>query len=167
MNEYLRTRYGDPCHICGYSWSTDLEACRRIIEDASTRFEALLSQRDGTERREDLEWNARAYVAHVADAMWIWAQRLAGAALDPSGSVVPYDETELGEVRGYAEIPLRAALWSLERATGDWEAADRLAEHGGAVLSHPEQGPLDVEEVRRILAHEVEHHALDVSSIVA
>jgi hypothetical protein len=99
VNEYLRTRFGDPCRICGYSWSTDSEAALHIIEGASARFGALLSQRDGSERRADLEWNARAYVAHVADVFWIWAQRLAGAALDPSRSIVPYDETDLGEVR--------------------------------------------------------------------
>jgi hypothetical protein len=167
VNEYLRTRYGDPCRICGYSWSTDSQTCLKIIGGASARFDALLSQRDGSERRADLEWNARGYVAHVGDMMRIWAERLAGAALCPSGSVVPYDEGDLGEARGYTELPLRASLWSLERATGDWQAADALAERAGAVLDHPEQGPLGLEEVRRIVAHEVEHHAMDVSLIVA
>ena len=128
MNEYLRTRYGDPCRICGYSWSTDSQTCLKIIGGASARFDALLSQRDGSERRADLEWNARGYVAHVGDMMRIWAERLAGAALGPSGSVAPYDEEDLGEVRGYTELPLRGSLWSLERATGDWQAADALAE---------------------------------------
>jgi len=34
-------------------------------------------------------------------------------------------------------------------------------------FDHPEQGRLSLDEVRRIMAHEIEHHATDVTLIVS
>jgi hypothetical protein len=35
-----------------------------------------------------------------------------------------------------------------------------------AALDHPEQGPIGLADVRRIVAHDVEHYAFDLSIII-
>jgi hypothetical protein len=166
VNEYNRSRFGDPCRTCGFDWLTDSDTCRQIVGGAATRFRVLLSRRDGSEQDGGLEWNARAYVAHVADGMRIWAERVAAVALGAVGPIVTYDESVLGEVRGYQDLALQGGLWSLERASGDWQAAEALADGSDLLLDHPEQGSIALSEVRRIVAHDVEHHAFDLSIIL-
>ena len=83
MNAYLTERYGNPCRGCGYTWSADADVCRGMIEESPGRVAALLEGRDGSESVPELEWNARAYVAHMADNLRIWSERLAAVVLDP------------------------------------------------------------------------------------
>jgi hypothetical protein len=166
VNEFLREAYGDPCRGCGYDWSIEPDFCSDIVSNAPARFAALLAGQDGMREVAELQWNAAAYVVHVADVLRIWADRVAGAALGSADPIVPYDEDELGVVRGYVGLPLTGALWALERAVGDWKAAEKLADLSGATLNHPEQGPLGLDEIRRIMAHEVEHHATDLRLII-
>jgi len=45
--------------------------------------------------------------------------------------------------------------------------AEELADSVGFTLNHPEQGPLGLDDVRRIMAHEIEHHAADLSLIIS
>jgi len=168
MNEFLRAAYGDPCRECGFEWSVEPAACVAIVSDAPARFNALLSGQEGRKAHPNLEWNATAYVVHVADVLRIWSDRIAAAALGASDDpVVPYDEDRLGDTRGYLSLPLPGALWSLARAVGDWQAAEQLAESAIVTLSHPEQGPLPLDDVRRIMAHEIEHHIADLTLIVS
>jgi hypothetical protein len=166
VNDYNRSRFGDPCRICGFDWSTDSDTCRLIIRDASVRFSALTSERTGSEHHDDLDWNARAYVVHVGDGMRIWAERVAAAALGAVEPIVTYDESVLGDVRGYQGLALQGGLWSLQRASGDWQDAEALADGTDLVLDHPEQGTIGLSEVRCIVAHDVEHHAFDLSLIL-
>src|SRR5580700_5810619 len=128
MNEYLRERYGDPCRTCGYRWDLEQARCRELLDALPEPFPSLMTGRTGFEERPDLEWNAVAYLAHVADTLRIWAERVAGAALGSAWPVVPYDEKALGDVRGYGALPLAGVLWSLERAAADWQAAAALAD---------------------------------------
>ena len=164
MNAYLTERYGNPCRGCGYTWSTDADVCRGMIEESPGRVAALLEGRDGSENLPVLEWNARAYVAHMADNLRIWSERLAAVVLDPSALVTPYEEGDLARARGYQSLPLQGVLWSLGRALEDWRVAEALAGSGSIVLRHPEQGRLELHEVRCVLAHEANHHTLDISS---
>lgn len=135
-----------------------------MIAAADEDYRARTRGCRGDERTEGLEWNVVAYVLHVADNTRVWAERLAGAALGATGPIVPYDEDELARARGYAGFALPAARWSLERALGDWNAAWTL---GGTAFVHPEQGEITADDAARIVAHELHHHALDVSRIVA
>ena len=64
-------------------------------------------------------------------------------------------------------LPLAGGLWALERAVGDWIAAEQVADLAGPTLHHPQQGPLRVDEVRRIMAHEIEHHVNDLVNILS
>jgi hypothetical protein len=72
----------------------------------------------------------------------------------------------LGDVRGYNRLALQGGLWSLRRASGDWQAVEAPTNGTDTVLDHPEQGPIRLSEVRRIVAHDVEHHAFDLSIIL-
>ena len=167
MYEFLRGAYGDPCRGCGFEWSVRPTACSETIGNAPARFRALLVGQEGQKRSTALQWNGTAYVVHVADGLRIWADRVAAAALGSSDPIVPYDEGRLGDIRGYASLPLAGALWSLERAARDWQAAEELAQSAGVTLDHPEQGRLSLDEVRKIMAHEIEHHAADLTLIVS
>jgi hypothetical protein len=167
VNEFLRVAYGDPCRECGFEWSVEPATCVAIVSDAPNRFKSALAGHDGRKTHPNLQWNATAYVVHVADVLRIWSDRLAAVALGASDPVVPYDEDRLGDARGYVGLPLSGALWSLGRAVGDWRAAEQLAESGAVTLAHPEQGSLSLDDVRRIMAHEVEHHVADVILIVS
>ena len=167
MNEFLRAAYGDPCRECGFGWSVEPAACVTIVGDAPARFKSILSGEDGRKAHPNLQWNAAAYVVHVADVLRIWSDRIAAAALGASDPVVPYDENRLGDARGYVSLPLPGALWSLVRAVGDWRAAEQLAASAVVTLVHPEQGPLSLDDVRRIMAHEIEHHVADLILIVS
>jgi hypothetical protein len=166
MNACLTERYGNPCRGCGYTWSTDADVCRGMIEESPGRVAALLEGRDGSENLPVLEWNARAYVAHMADNLRIWSERLAAVVLDPSALVTPYEEGDLARARGCQSLPLQGVLWSLGRALEDWRVAEALAGSGSIVLRHPEQGRLELHEVRCVLAHEANHHTLDIERIV-
>jgi hypothetical protein len=167
MNEFLRVAYGDPCRECGFEWSAEPAICVAIVDDAPARFTSILAGRDGREAHPNLRWNATAYVVHVADVLRIWSDRIAAVVLGAADPVVPYDEDSLGDVRGYASLPLPGALWSLGRAVGDWQAAEELAESAVVRLAHPDQGSLLLDDVRRIMAHEIEHHVADLILIVS
>jgi hypothetical protein len=167
VNEFLRAVYGDPCRTCGFEWSVEPASCVAIVSDAPARFTSVLAGHDGRSTHATLRWNATAYVVHVADVLRIWSDRIAAVALGASDPVVPYDEDRLGDARGYVSLPLLGALWSLGRAVGDWEAAEQLAESAAVILAHPEQGSVPLDDVRRIMAHEIEHHVADVILIVS
>lgn len=76
----------------------------------------------------------------VADNLRIWAERLAGSAAGAK-AVGAYDDNLLAAARFYSDVPLSAALWSIERARGDAQAwslnsvVDRLFRHLG---NHPD-----------------------------
>jgi hypothetical protein len=167
MNEFLRVAYGDPCRECDFEWSVEPATCVAILSDAPARFKSILIGHDGRKSHPNLQWNAVAYVVHVADVLRIWADRIAAVALGASDPVVPYDEDRLSDARGYLSLPLQGALWSLGRAVGDWQAAEKLAESAVVALIHPEQGSLPLDDVRRIMAHEIVHHIADLTYIVS
>ena len=166
MNDWLRARYGDPCRGCGFDWSASEGACASIVNGSPARLAALLSGCTGSEHAPDLEWNAGSYVAHLADTVRIWAERVAAAALDASARVTPYDERSLGDRRGYQTLPLRGSSWAHERAVGDWRASVVLSGPDTRLL-HPHQGPMSTLDVARIVAHESRHHEGDVELILA
>jgi hypothetical protein len=98
------------------------------------------------------------YVCHVADNLRIWAERLAGLALGASGPVANHDGDLLARARSYKGVPIQASLWSLQRASGDWMEAFRLAVDKGVVLLHPDRGEQSTVDVARSNAHDVHRH---------
>src|SRR5262249_30989612 len=69
---------------------------------------------------------------YLARVPRIWAERLAGSAAG-ARSVGAYDDNLLAAARSYPDVPLSAALWSIERARGDWEVAVAGVAHEGIV----------------------------------
>jgi hypothetical protein len=157
----MRT-FGDPCRTCGFDWSMAQGDADVAIATAPARIRALIGDRDGTERDPDLDWNVRGYVSHVADSLRVWSERLANAALGDPGPVADYSQDRLAAARNYVDIGIRGALWSLDRAVGDWQAAVTLATDAGAIVDHEELGSMTVLDVVRIRAHDVVHHTGDI-----
>jgi DinB superfamily len=153
--------YGDPCRECSFAFSATLDDSLAYLSGVSEEYAALLDTATGTERHPELSWTVGAYVCHVADNLHIWAERLAGAAAGVE-VVAPYDQDELAAARSYAEVPLAAALWSLGRGLGDWQAAVTRVPATGVVISHPERGGMDLGDVARAVAHDTHHHAWDI-----
>ena len=115
--------HGDPCRECGFEWLISPDEALALIRAAPYRYADTLQGRDGSQRQPDLDWSAGTYVCHVTDNLRIWAERLAGSALGAVGPVANYDGDLLARARAYERIPIRASLWSLHRATGDWTEA--------------------------------------------
>jgi hypothetical protein len=139
-----------------------------MIDDAPVDFESLVAGRTGSERMPSLAWSVQAYVWHAGDNLRIWAERLAGAASGADGPVAAYDQDLLSEARGYEAMPVRAAFWSLARATGDWHEARRMiGERSDVVVEHPAMGSFTVADVTRQVAHDLHHHLDDVRRILS
>jgi hypothetical protein len=113
--------YGDPCRECGYDWSIELAEAIRLVAETPRLYAELIGDTDGTARGPGLDWSTGAYVCHVGDNLRIWAERLAGAARGSSTKIAPYDSELLARARQYESIAVEAALWSLGRASFEWE----------------------------------------------
>ncbi|HEY5245593.1 MAG TPA: hypothetical protein VIJ60_07980 [Acidimicrobiales bacterium] len=162
MDRWAGALYGDPCRECGFAFSTGLDESLAYIDGISDRYSALLAGANGTERHSDLSWSVGSYVCHVGDNLRIWAERLAGSAAGAT-VVAPYDENLLAQARSYADVPLPAALWSLGRGRGDWQAAIAIVAHEkGIVIVHHQRGEMHLEDVARGVTHDAFHHAWDI-----
>jgi len=162
MDRWAGALYGDPCRECAFSFSTGLNAALTYLAQAPAAYRDLVGEADGTERHPDLSWSVGAYVCHVADNLRIWAERLAGAA-EGFNNVAPYDQDLLARSRSYRDIPLAAALWSLERGRSDLAVAVSSLPTEGIVLIHRERGKMHLEDVARGAAHDTFHHAWDIA----
>ena len=162
MNTWGADTFGDPCRVCGFDWSTSQRDAEAVITACPDRLDALLDGRSGASHAPDLEWTAVGYVAHVADSLRVWAERLASVALGDRGPVGEYDQELLGVARHYADVGLLGARWSLRRAVADWDAAVRLAADRDVTMVHPELGEMSLLDVTLIRAHDVTHHTLDI-----
>ena len=120
MNEFLRAAYGDPCRDCGFDWSVEPATCVAIVSNAPARFRALLAGQEGQAAHATLQWNATAYVVHVADVLRIWADRVAAAALGP---LIPLFPTTRGDwvmsvAMSACPSPAHSGHWSERLKTG-------------------------------------------------
>lgn len=166
MSSWGRDTFGEPCRECGYSWSITPADAISLIEGAPARLHGVLAEARGDERHPDLGWSVVGYVAHVADNLRIWTERIVGITDGASTAVAGYDENELARARRYEQISLPAALWTLERSVRDWlDAVD--AAPADLVMNHPQRGWLSLQEdVIRTNAHDVAHHEWDIQQTV-
>jgi hypothetical protein len=165
MADFGPDLYGQPCRECGFSWDIAAPDAAALIADAPARYRELTQGFEGSEQPPGASWTVAGYVAHVADNVRIWAERLAGLARG-DGRVVPYDQDALAEVRSYRALPLVAVLFSFERAAADWAAIwDEVADRDDLVLEHPEMGAQPMRGVIALVAHDVAHHAWDVGRV--
>lgn len=167
MSTWGRALYGDPCHQCGFAWSTDPADAIALVSELPGSYQATLVGASGRERHPELIWPVVSYVCHVADNLRIWAERLIGAARGGPSMVARYDESQLAESRHYDAIPLPAALWALDRAAADWQTAVAEATAAAVVLVHPDRGEQTVADVIRSNAHDGYHHQWDIARSLA
>jgi hypothetical protein len=132
------------------------------VRQSADHMRQALAGSDGTERRSASSWDARGYVCHVGDNLRIWAERLVAAVDVPDLAIGAYDADLLATARNYGAIPLRGALWSLQRAVDAWLAAIQVAGPAEIVLLHPERGRLHLADVMSTNAHDAFHHLFDV-----
>jgi hypothetical protein len=59
-------------------------------------------------------------------------------------------------------VALQAALWSLERAVGEWQLAVADAGAAEVTLIHPDRGEQSLVDVIRSNAHDAIHHQWDI-----
>jgi hypothetical protein len=161
MNQWGADGYGDPCRECGYRWSMETADALALIARAPQRFTVLLAGGDGTGRAAGLTWDAREYVAHVADNLRIWGERL--SALTPGAilPIAPYDQDALAAVRAYRQLPVASVLWSVGQSAAAFVELWPIVP-ADARLDHPESGEMDPVQVLVQVAHDTAHHLVDV-----
>jgi hypothetical protein len=137
-----------------------------LVDAVPAQLAGLLGDADGRQRHPDLTWPVVAYVCHVGDNLRIWAERLAGLAAGDPRPVAPYDQDLLARARGYDEIALSGALWSLARAAQDWTVAVGLADDAGITLVHRQRGEHGLLDVVRSNAHDAGHHCWDIRTTI-
>lgn len=167
MSGWGRNTFGEPCRECGYSWSITPADAISLIEGAPARLREALAEARGDERHPDLGWPVVGYVAHVADNLRIWVERIVGITYGTTTTVAGYDENELARARRYEQISLPGALWTLERSVRDWLDAVEGAPPD-LVMNHPDRGILKLRgDVLRTNAHDVAHHEWDIQRTLA
>ena len=161
MDRWAGALYGDPCRECSFAFSTGLDESLAYLAGIREEFSVLLADAQGTERHPDLSWSVGSYVCHVADNVRIWAERLVGSAAGAK-TVGAYDDNLLAAARSYSDVPLAAALWSIGRASGDWQAAVAVVSREGVIVVHRERGEMLLEDIARSVTHDAFHHAWDI-----
>jgi len=162
VNDWGKSKYGDPCRECGFSWAMSPQAVIALVTDLPDSYSAMLRGADGSEQHPDLAWSVRAYVWHVADNLRIGAERLMGVVRGAPSRIPAYDENLLAKARRYEEMALEAALWSLTRSVRDWREAVKQADRKQVTLLHPERGVLTTAEAALFNAHDAFHHGWDI-----
>ena len=150
------------CDECGYAWTIPIDDARGIVTNAPNTYRRIIGDHPGARRKPSLDiWSPSAYVWHVSDAIGIWAERLVALVRSSEPAVVPFDPEELARVRHYEESSTEGALWALSRRVADWDTA-LAGIDPDTEFSHPEFGDWTVGGVIRWIAHEVNHHELDI-----
>jgi len=162
MTDWYTITYGEPCRECAYSFTISQRDALGLLVDLPRDYDAALEGATGSEQHPDLSWSVTAYVAHVADNLRIWSERLIGVAAGAGLGIAAYDENELAAARSYDKIPLSAARWSLGRSVLDIQEAAKVSAPTGPVLDHPERGELTLTEVLVAIAHDARHHLWDI-----
>lgn len=159
--------YGDPCRECGWDWTRGSTAAIAAVRDLPGLLRTEVGGATGRERHPDLGWSVTGYVAHVADNLRAWAERVAGVLQGAGPEVGGYDPDELARARRYEEIALPAALWSLEQAAAAWVLVLTEAVRDDAVLQHRSRGVQTAHDVVQNNAHDAHHHVWDVRRTLA
>ena len=149
------------CAECGFSWLTTGEQALAVVENGPTRFSRLLEGRGATMPPASQGWGPSAYVWHVGDVVRAWSERLHSLGSDPDAAWAGFDPDELARARHYDALPVSSGPWALARSV------DALVSSLEEVtldtpFMHPEWGRGTVTDALRWLAHETEHHDLDV-----
>ena len=133
-----------------------------LVETSPNRIASLLKGAEEATRRPAAEvWSPSEYVWHLVDVLRIGSERLLTASIDPAAGIPCWDENDLAEVRQYDKLSPRVAVVAYRDAVSAWVAvADGVSMN--ASVEHPEFGELTPEDIIRRIAHEVQHHELDI-----
>ena len=154
------------CPDCGFVWGCTVEEARDAITGSNQRLRAILADRDGTVARPDGSWNATAYVWHLVDLARSWTERWVHLRAEPGSTIVGWDPDELADARGYRSLPTMAARWALSEAVEQFDTVTDTIDPA-IVFEHGDWGTGTVGDGIRWLAHEFQHHVLDVDERAA
>ena len=162
MANWWLEEFGDPCRTCGYDWQTPVETALETVANAPQAYADILAGSDGSQRHPDLAWSAKAYVFHIADNLRIWAERVAASKAGSDRPIARYDDNLLAAARGYEQMPLEAAMWTLSTSVDTWMGIVSPALALDLTLDHSERGLLHIGDVVRSNCHDVVHHQWDI-----
>lgn len=106
-------------------------------------------------------WSPNEYLWHMVDVLRIGTERLWTLANDADAGLPAWDENDLARVRHYAALSTKVGLVAYARAVEDWVVAAESAPPE-ARARHSERGPLGAHDIVRSIAHEAQHHLLDI-----
>lgn len=168
VNAWGPVTFGDPCRECGFDWNITADDAVAVVLGAPAAYRDALRDASGSESTPDLVWNVTAYVAHVADNLRVWGERLAAAGgSDEPITLVSYDSDALASARRYDSLPLTGVLWGLSEAAASWVRAWKSSNGPDWVLLHAERGPISAEDIARTNAHDIVHHQFDLRRCLA
>lgn len=152
---------GSRCAECGFSWLTTGDQAMALVEEGPARFSRLLEGRDAMVSPSSHVWSPSSYVWHVGDVIRAWSERLHSLGSRPDATWAGFDPDELARARHYDALPGSSGPWALARSLDALVSSlERVAIETPFV--HPEWGSGTVADALRWLAHETEHHDLDV-----
>jgi hypothetical protein len=149
------------CAECGFAWSATGDEAMAVVEDGPARLARLLEGWNGAVPPNSPVWSPSAYVWHVGDVVRAWAERLHSLGNDPAADWASFDPDELARARHYDALPASSGSWALARSVDALVLSLEPLE-GDTPFMHPQWGSGTVADALRWLAHETEHHALDV-----
>lgn len=161
MSRWAVAIYGDPCRECGFSFASDRATCAARALTLADEYTRAFADASGSARTPTLAWPAVAYLWHVIDNYRIWTDRLVGLHAGDA-AIVAYDQDELAAARHYEGLSVAAGLAALPLAIAAFTDALAIVAADGAVLDHPEAGPLTPADIASQVTHDAVHHLLDV-----
>jgi DinB superfamily len=160
-----------PCQECGLDASTlDPSAVPGLLRDVAATFAGVLADGTAAARRPDpATWSALEYACHVRDVCRRFHARLRLMLVmdDPSFDNWDQDAAAVDDAYG-SQDPARVALELAEAAGRLADAVAAVPEADRARTGRRSDGvAFTVATLSRYLAHDVVHHAHDVTAVRA
>jgi hypothetical protein len=160
-----------PCNDCGYDPATiDIAELGDHLRANVEQWPPLLAHEHVRLRPTDDQWSALEYACHVRDVFAVYAERLERTLAEETPELESmrrderavrdrYNEQQPAPVADQLTKNAEHLAARLERLTeADWERT--------AILSYPEPAPRTVLWMARRVAHEGNHHLLDIGRVL-
>jgi len=150
--------------------SEDRPSCFDQLADGPAKLDAAIAglfdqQLDTAYRPEG--WTVRQVVHHLADAQVNWYIRVKLAVTEAQPRIVPYAEQLWAELADARLGPVEPSLKMFGGVTERWcRLLESLKpEDWSRSFSHPEWGPITVEDTLRLMAWHTRHHTAHITEL--
>ncbi len=167
------------CEQCGFNYDTgDLQGTvTLLIRQAADCSMALTKAAAGPDpnvvrlRPQPKVWSAIEYACHVRDVLEIQRQRIAQCLAEDRPVYAPMDRTRRVKQFKYEEQDPMEVAAALMRFAREFGAAARVLTPPQlgrlGLYNYPVRGPRTLGWIIRHTAHEIQHHRLDLTTILA